>query len=125
MRYLIIGLAVLVATGVLCTVGGMIFENCLSEIENLLTLSEEAYTAGDYEGALAYGEAALACWHKHHDYFDATLLHDASARAEQLLFVTVHRLRLNRADTAPMYAETIEALRLMREGERFTIGNIL
>ncbi len=125
MRYLLIGLAVLVAVGAVCVVSGITLERNMEEISEELTLSEERFRAGDIQGALTLAHAARGRWEAHSRFFGAVLHGEASASAERKLDVLIRLLETDPEAAAEAYSEAIEELRLIGSGERMTLGNLL
>ncbi len=125
MRYLLIGLAVLVAVGTVCVVSGITLERCMDEISEELTLSEEKFEAGDIHGALELAQSARGRWETSRQFFGAALHGEASSSAERRLDVLIRLLESDPAAAAEAYSEAIEELRLIGDGERLTLGNLL
>lgn len=125
MRYLLIGLAVLAAVGTVCAVSGLMLERDMDEISGLLALSEERFRLGDLDGARERAEAARARFDARRPLFDATLPGASSAAAERKIDVLVRLLSTEPEDAGEAYSEAIEELRLISEGERLSLGNIL
>lgn len=125
MRYLLIGLAVLVTVGAVCVVSGITLERNMEEISEELTLSEERFRAGDIRGALTLAHSARGRWEAHSRFFGAALHGEASASAERKLDVLIRLLETDPEAAAEAYSEAIEELRLIGDGEQMTLGNLL
>ena len=125
MRYLLIGLAVLVTVGAVCVVSGLALEQSMDEISEKLTLSEARFTAGDLSGALELARTARERWESCRQFFGAALHGEASASAERKLDVLIRLLENNPDAAAEAYSEAIEELQLIGDGERMTLGNLL
>ena len=125
MRYLVIGLAAVIAMGAICVFSGVTIERKIDEMTELLTRSETAYNEGDRSAALEYAKQALERWEKCQGFFDTTLPGVTTIAAEQQISVVVRLLETNSEEAASKYSEVIEGLKLISEGEKLTIGNIL
>lgn len=125
MRYLILGLAVLVVTGTVCGVCGSALDKQLDDIEHLLLRSEEAYTIGDYDVAIEHAGAAADNWEALHPFVDATVVRSVSEDVGRLVTVLADELSDDLDYARTLYADALEAVRHMRETERLTLANIL
>lgn len=125
MRYLIIGLAILTAVGVVCGVCSSILDRRLDEIEDQLLRSEKAYSLGDYAAALGHAEDAAETWEALHPFVDATVVRSVSEDVGRLVTVLADELSDDLGYARSLYADALEAVRHMRETERLTLANIL
>ena len=124
MRYLVIGLTVLIIVGSVCICSGLTLERSIDEIAELLTHSETAYNEGNYSLALEYAKQALEHWNAHKWLFYATLHDSDTSTSEQQINVILRLLETDAEEAAPEFSEAIEALKLISRGERLTTGNI-
>ncbi len=124
MKYLYIGLALLVLVGAFCAVNGKVLDSRLAEIETLIDGAVSNLESGDEQSSVEYMRAASELWNKHANYFTSVLLHSRVDDAQQQIRAALALLERGEGnqEALPLALEKIKSL---RESERLLIGNIL
>lgn len=123
MKYLLIGLAMIVAAGAFCMINGVIVDRSLGEIEDAVALAIERVTEGDDAGALEHVSHAAELFDERSFYLTTMLMHRSVDNAYEQIHVTKKLLEMGE-DTGDALPAAYEAVKLLRREEKLLPGNI-
>ncbi|MDR0889615.1 MAG: DUF4363 family protein [Oscillospiraceae bacterium] len=75
MKFLYIGVGILVGLLIICILGGALVAQHSEEIISELSKAVEAFDSGDLDAAIAYADAAKEIWDKHSRLLSSLLSH--------------------------------------------------
>ncbi len=125
MRYLFIGLAILLLAGSACASAGATLDSTLDEIASLLEASEESFLSDDMASALDLAERANALWLDHKLLIDASTIRSMNSSASAALALLRDTLSDDPDRAHPLYAEALEAVEHLQESEKLSLANLL
>lgn len=123
MKYLLIGLGIIVAVGAFCMINGVIVDRSLGEIEEAVALAIERVATDDDAGALEHVKYATELFDKRSFYLTTMLMHRGVDDAYKQIHITRKLLELGE-DTSDALPAAYEAIKLLRREEKLLLGNI-